>query len=796
MSTNCIQCQKPLKDGSRFCTYCGTSQTIAETIRSNEPNCSCGHTNKSGQKFCTRCGKPLTAKTTESTSAKSASDRKGLDRETPPAENRPSLQKMAGSTGKQGIARKKIIIITSIFALAAIVLSVVWLMQRAPSGRLLFSAEIHPSDSNQLIQFSNQLSVGIPFGEIDKPSTIEVRETANLKSPDDNASIEQAYDITIRGKKSFEGYLDIRMPLPEGRPTEFSCLYYDARNKSWEAIPFEIDTKSRTASIATRHLSTFGLIRQDPTIVPGPAMKLGQTRFPSGRMMSYGNMLRTLNAYSTNNGVNEREANIEGWSTFTEWYGLTGAGLDLAEGALYVDDLADINGVLDNLGVGFAMAQAAVSLSEGDTAAAVFNAMKDMANYSIKNLIFDTRPMNIAMVGVFALDYSLNKFAEEAIAGRYEIYAKAYQLYYKEKEEREGINSVWWYKNLKRIARTGGNLNESKKALDDFFDSYFREYWANEETVALYQDKVSGQGWTGGGGLSEAVKMKISDAYKYEVRKSLEFVFKRIIREMRLEYLEKLHNQLEKTRKRLNERYPIDIRVKVDVSNPYMINAMFLEGKTVSFDVTNAVHKGKWNVRLNQKGEARLECTLIGFIHAGSPKSAFIRIPNPDKPSDSLKFSGEFVFSRRKPNKVEILIGAPSKEAIHGTWEITGVLESFEITNVSTQIGYPQPSQAQIDAAVNKLRQDAGGRGARLPNLEIQGLGINTDISAEGNQLVIKNAFSPFPSSYRVEMKGNAQFDGTYQDDNYYLTGEGFTITGKAKFRIKGKKIKEYESSF
>jgi hypothetical protein len=115
---------------------------------------------------------------------------------------------------------------------------------------------------------------------------------------------------------------------------------------------------------------------------------------------------------------------------------------------------------------------------------------------------------------------------------------------------------------------------------------------------------------------------------------------------------------------------------------------------------------------------------------------------------------------------------------------------------LETQIGYPQPSLAQLNAAVNRYRQDAGGRGVKLSNLEIQGLGVNTDISAEGNQLVIKNAFSPFPSSYRVTMKGNTLFEGTYQDDNYYLTGEGFTITGKAKFRVKGKKIREYESSF
>ena len=685
-------------------------------------------------------------------------------------------------------------LISGIAAVLVIVVIIFLLVPSQPKGELLFTQQLIPSDTDQVIRAKSDLEIVVPSGEIDKPCSIEVRTAPGLPAPDNNAQLINAYNISIDGKKEFESYLDIRMALTDGRPSDFTCLYYNPHNKSWEGIPYSIDASRRQTVISTRHLSIFSLVKQDPSIVPGPMMKLGHTRFPSGRMMSYSNMLRMLQSYRTNSQVDEKEAYVAGWSAFTEWYGLTGTGMGFVENALEIDALTDINGMIGNLGTGFAFAQAVIDMSSGDTANAVFGVMKELSNYSITNLIFETKAMNIAMVGVFAIDYSLNKFAQTAVSSRYEIYDKAYRLYYSEKQRNEGINSVWWYKKLKKAALKARNMEEAKKILDEIFLGYFDEFWNNEEIVALYQDKVSGQGFTGGGGLSEEVKNKISEAYMGEIRQSIDWVFVRIIKEMRLEFLEKLHNQLEKLRKSMNQEYFVDIKVKLESETSDRFPDLSFEGLPVSFDVNSPAHKGKWNARLNRKGEAVIPFTLLGYLHAGSPTMASIRIPDPERPGDSLSFAGEFKLSQRNANKVEILIGIPDKDGIKGSWEVEGILERIEVSNVYSHIGCPRPSEDQVNAAVNSYRQMVGTKPVKLDNLEIQGLLSSFDIRTEGNFYVVTYSSlggASSPSHYRVQLKGKSQFEGVCTIPVYLNQYCG--IECKASFKIKGKKLRNYQ---
>lgn len=796
MNASCIHCNQPVREGARFCKHCGASQDT-ETATSHENvllHCSCGNQILPNQKFCTGCGLALqgNARPTGAGTERNISPNPRQDRL--PKDNKYSRPERAKVFPLRKPVKYAILISGAVLILAMAVI-VMLRLPGLPKGELLFSQELLPSDSDQVVSAGKGLEIVMPLGEIDKPRLLEVRTAPGLPAPGNNGQLISAYDIKLDGKTEFDGYLDIRMALPEGRFSDFVCLYYNTSNKEWEGVPYEINTRNRDAIISTRHLSIFSLVKQDSGLVPGPMMKLGHTRFPSGRMMNHDNMLRILRSYSTNSQLDEKEAYVEGWSVFTEWFGLSGAGLDFVEGAGHIDDLSEINGVLDNLGVGFAMAQAAVSLSEGDTASAVFIAMKDMANYSIKNLIFDTRPMNIAMVGVFAFDYSLNKFAEKAISGRFEIYNKAYRLYYKEKESREGINSVWWYKNLKNAARKANNIQEAKKAVDDLFLGYFQEFWKNDEVVALYQDKVSGQGFSGGGGLSEDVKKNISQAYMSEIRNSIDWVFQRIIRETRIDFLEKLHKQLENLRKSMNREYFIDVKVKVESASADQFPNLNFEGMRVSFEVRNPAHKGKWDVRLNRKGEAVMQCTLLGYLHSGAPKMVSIRIPDPDRPGDSLTFSGELKFSVTKHNQAEILIGIPDKDAIKGTWEVEGVLEDIEVVEVYQKLLCPKPSQAQVDAALNSYRQLAGSKPVKLDNLEIQGLLMNHDIQADGNTFVVTyNSIGGSiggSTQYRVQLKGKGQFEGSCSIPVYLNDYCG--IWCKARYTIKGKKVKNYQ---
>ena len=324
MITNCIQCQKPIRQGIKFCTHCGASQEVHSTSAREADSllCTCGNQNQPNQKYCTRCGKALQ---NEAKSDRTQTSHKINPKPSPASKSVKQTQHKPKAPAIRPLSQsgKKLMLISGIAAVLVIVVIIFLLVPSQPKGELLFTQQLIPSDTDQVIRAKSDLEIVVPSGEIDKPCSIEVRTAPGLPAPDNNAQLINAYNISIDGKKEFESYLDIRMALTDGRPSDFTCLYYNPHNKSWEGIPYSIDASRRQTVISTRHLSIFSLVKQDPSIVPGPMMKLGHTRFPSGRMMSYSNMLRMLQSYRTNSQVDEKEAYGMVWP-HGNWYGLCG----------------------------------------------------------------------------------------------------------------------------------------------------------------------------------------------------------------------------------------------------------------------------------------------------------------------------------------------------------------------------------------------------------------------------------------------------------------------------------------
>jgi len=134
---------------------------------------------------------------------------------------------------------------------------------------------------------------------------------------------------------------------------------------------------------------------------------------------------------------------------------------------------------------------------------AVMDLAKEMYDYGLG--MIGEYSSKLAGISNFVIEYSFNKFVDEAIKGNENAWDEMYKEYY---FRGEGIRSLtWWRNNLANIINqtyTEEDLISIK--IDEFVNKYMNEIWNNEaELASLIQerDKLTISG------LSEELKRKI-----------------------------------------------------------------------------------------------------------------------------------------------------------------------------------------------------------------------------------------------------------------------------------------------
>jgi hypothetical protein len=149
-----------------------------------------------------------------------------------------------------------------------------------------------------------------------------------------------AYDVSISNMTEFEGFLEISFAydpadLPQGADPQkdLFCMYYNEKDKTWEALPYEINTATNTITVYTNHLTTFAPWAVSEKIEPSPTMKVLKVPFPGGKYMKQNEVVETMENYAAVS-PNSKSASIEGWEKVSEWFGIASQGSAFAENAL------------------------------------------------------------------------------------------------------------------------------------------------------------------------------------------------------------------------------------------------------------------------------------------------------------------------------------------------------------------------------------------------------------------------------------------------------------------------------
>ena len=343
---------------------------------------------------------------------------------------------------------------------------------------------------------------------------------------------------------------------------------------------------------------------------------------------------------------------------------ISGAALTTITQTMYASEFAEgLGGAFTNVGLAGAFVQAAYDFSRGDDTVLFTNLTKNLSYFSVGK--WGTNALNLAFVGVYAIDYSLNKFATEAWDGRKEIWYEAYKEYYKQENKRsykEWYSKLYW---IWQDNKDSKDPNAVSNKINEAIDEYTNAFWnLPEEDQAFWQSEIQKTGFSGGGGLSEGLKKEISAAAKAELVATMqETVFNRLEQKITAQLMEDYRKELINLKNYLNKKIEVLIteNIKENETSEYA-------GYTVRFaPLGENVYKPNWTGKVKEDGTVRTVFTPLGHIQSGAPDKLLLfepsADPDMDEPVKEIPFRISFPETR-----INLKESKPTMDEISGLW--------------------------------------------------------------------------------------------------------------------------------
>ena len=637
--------------------------------------------------------------------------------------------------------------------------------------------------SNNIFEVSDN-GVGIEISPVCLNNPAEVTITPrNDLPPLEEISI-TGYDFDIDTDEELAGVMWITLPYDKSQldpnvdvSKQVGAAYFNESTQEWESVDFRIDEVHSNVIITTDHLSIFGafVVGKEYTRAAYVQYTIPSIAMRAATLSSqYEDIIREAIEQNMTPGPS---ALVLGNAIVTDWLNITGAGLNMSSVVYASDFIENISKLMTNLGLLSAIAQAAVDYQSGNNTALYVNLIKNLTNFSVSK--FGTSMMNLASVGVFCIDYSITQFANEALSGRRDIYDQAYRLYYEREAKRTAKD---WYLILMPMAKAAKSPDELNQKVMAEIDRYTKQFWEDETVVAYYQDEAMKYGFTGGGGLNQAIMDELSRNHKIELLQGLlQPVFGQISRKLAAEQQTELRKVLDELAKQLNTLVTIQVFDSAyDQAEPKPLKSSYAGYIARIAPLAEEVKdKEKWQQVIDNQGKASLPFRILGHLMAGSPNK--IEIVSPDEPDNVLK-TIEFIVT---PPTVQVDIGeqkatgmvfakgtlnSPESAGIFAALEELGVITIEEDGHFSVSVPYVTTTRQEGTLLWNIETTDFTMEGTWDNRSKTGNVEIGAFISANG---VAKEAFSDDPNmekhyaiweydySYIMNGSGNLSLEGS-----------------------------------
>lgn len=488
----------------------------------------------------------------------------------------------------------------------------------------------------QVTQTSNEVSVTLPEWVLPEGSKIEVIKDENPPAMSDSQIVlQKAYDINLPKDNNMDGIAEISIPfdkklISSGSSPEDSvgAAYYNTKTNEWELIPCAIDENNNKITIYTDHFSKYAAV-----IFKDGRKKFNETlsKFDLTPTTFY-NKSDLEKIVSEGKELPEQSPTAleKGWNRFNDLYSLTGAGSTVVEAGVGTETLKNVNKLMNEAGLGFALSQLAFDLYKGGKSDAAQNFAKNGAFYSVSKWGGDA--LGLASAGVTFIDYSVNKFGEAALNKNLQKWDGAYKKYYATelKPNKSSLGDYdrrtvkGWYDIIAKLHMESKNSDELKNKLDKEVADYCNAFWNDPEAMAYVADSTPGIRGFGAGGEDAAGKEKISNNYKLELLEyKIRPAFASYMKKQWFYINLKAESDFNKLKEEMNKQYTITVQLE------NYKNVKDLKAATVRFtnQKGNAIHSQSFD----SNGQATIKTSLFGFLKSGSPLNLEVSVPEQEK---------------------------------------------------------------------------------------------------------------------------------------------------------------------
>jgi len=651
MGRYCIKCGNELHTGSRFCAKCGAAikaapmntAPVAPPPQAVPPQ---------AQNYTPPQAKP----------------------KAPPKSNAapttPKRQKSAAAPKRNG-GRNTLCIVLS-------VLLVIQIAAVALYGwpGFLVGGGIGRSDSFTLqpgqtaIETKNGAAVDFgPYNAMDG-ETVAVKEL-----PADTESIEdgtrRAYTITAGERSEFDGLITITLPYSENETDpgdeEGSVLaeYHNPETGEWELVDYTVNTEANNVVITTDHLSDYCTVTLRDAGSPyallskfssrqmdnETAMAILREFEQTGQTGEVGDsFLRSFYKQFLPLQYQQYPANAEaelvheviGWLTDVSELAAQGGGYKQAANVLEKSGYMLLG--LSALSLGDTMIDAYKGNESAETVAA--EAYKLSYNVGVAVLDYKritTGMVQLSMLGVIALDYSLNKFMVAAD----QTYKDAlFNVVIAYNEEIHPWTDAEWYARIMGLYKNRGDDPEKfNAALDGIMENYSSRYFFDNPEEQLVATNQAGLHTYTTGILpeTEAAKEYCISQYKARLGEKLQPVLADVVKKIQYDSRKSFSGNAQELRQALNA--PLEFEVVEEIPDGEKSK---YAGCTVVLSRPNAPIIDGWMAALDKDGRVSLDATIVGYIQAGLPTQLRLWNKGDDPNEDAPVLMQEFKVTEKR----------------------------------------------------------------------------------------------------------------------------------------------------
>lgn len=460
------------------------------------------------------------------------------------------------------------------------------------------------------------------------------------------------YEFELDGVEKFDGVMELVIPLQMAAGEQPGAAWLNEETGVWEPVSFRYDQESKAVVIATDHLSKYGVFS-----VTNEGTRRARVEFlglwGTGQEEDY---LAAVNEYASN-GAPSTECLDVGASAAGDALQLGGDFLgNMGQSAGYLaygdDVLSTLGDHLGNLGLLVSVVQISSNIYNGKTHSAVVGSMKTAFTYVMNKAAskLSSAVMSASMASVAIVDYSINKFATEAVEGRASLYRDAYGIYYQKKEDGYK-SSADWFKVLYPIFNNTSLTEEQLKAeIDRIVTDHCNEFWtgANKLGIDYYVSEAREKfKWTAGGaGLNDEIRQNVSDERRFILYDQiLPGVFQQIALKINLENERKLREEYTALSNYLNKSISFNV---TDPKKQYAKHIARFAPLNEKAELDN------WTGKFKDDGSLSTSFTLYGHMASGAPNTLEIYEPDADLEKDEPIRVVEFKVT---PPAIDIVLG-------------------------------------------------------------------------------------------------------------------------------------------